>query len=152
MRSYWAGERYARECRQVAYGPGNRETHQLTGADGRHVCSTSLCEGQAKGPCLPQDGQHISPILRDQDGRHTVHQIDRGGMTDVGLVPPLTDNPLSITLPRFRQPGGRSRIQAGANISRMEASQEDHQQDMCSFGAMHSGPVCHKVEPPTGQM
>ena len=124
MHPYWAEERYARECGQVAYGPGNRETHQCTGADGRHVCSTSFCEGQAKRPRLPQDGQHISHILRDQDGRHTVYQIDRGGMTDVGLVPPLRDNPLSITLPRFRQPGGRSRIQADADISKMEASQD----------------------------
>ena len=85
-------------------------------------------------------------------GGYTVYQTDRGGTPDVGLVLPPTDNPLSITPPRFRQPGSRSRIQAGANISRMKASQEDLQQDMCSFGVMHSGPVHHEVEPPTGQI
>ena len=71
-------------------------THQCTGADGRHVYSASFCEEQAEGPCLPQDGQHISPILHDQDGGHTVYQTDRGRATYVGLVPPPIDNSLSI--------------------------------------------------------
>ena len=127
-------------------------THQCAGADGRDVRSASICEGKAEGSCSPQDGQHISPILCDQNGRHTVLQTDRSGTQNVGLVSPTTDNSLSITPPGFGEPGGRPGVQAGTNIGGMEASRGGVQQDLRSFGALRGGPICHETEPPTGQV
>ena len=43
-------------------------THKCTGAAGRHVCCASLWKGQTEDSHLPQDDQHISPVLCDQDG------------------------------------------------------------------------------------
>jgi len=50
----------------------------------RDVCCTGLREGQEE--CSPQDGQHICPSLRDQDGRNSIYQTNCSGMSDLGLV------------------------------------------------------------------
>ena len=93
-------------------------TYQCTGADGRHVCCASLCKRQARGPYPSQDGQHISPVVCDQDGRHTVSQTNRGCTPNVGLVPPKADNPHTSqgwkTRWPTRSPGKYERQQSGS--------------------------------------
>ena len=62
-------------------------------------------------------------------------------MPDLGLVSSETNNPLSITFTGLGQSCGRSRIQAGTDLSRMEAPQGDLQGNFYSAGTVQSRPT-----------
>ena len=106
-------------------------------------------EGQEECLCPPQDGQYISPSLCDQDGGNSIHQTNSSGMPDLGLVSSETNNPLSITFTGLGQSCGRSRIQAGTDLSRMEAPQGDLQGNLYSAGTVQSRPICNSTESPS---
>ena len=76
---------------------GATDAYKCNGADSEYVRSSGLCERQTRLPRSLEDGQHLSTVLRDQNGRYSLTPIDSSGMPDVGLVPPKGNDIVSFT-------------------------------------------------------
>ena len=121
-----------------------RDIHQPTQdlvieTDASLVGWGAVCPGVQTGGLWSQEEQleHINVLeLTVQDGGNLVHQINCSGMSDLGLVSSKADNPISVTFTRLVQSGGRPRVQASTDLSRMEASQGDLYGNLCSTGTM----------------
>ena len=114
--------------------------------DGRYVHSPGLCEEQVRHPCPPEDGQHLSTGLCDQDGRNSFTSTYTSGLPNVGLVPPGRNNPVNFTSSQVEQCSSGLRVQGSTYVNRVETKRGCLSLNSLSPGAMQSGSVHHTTE------
>ena len=115
-------------------------------------CGQNLHKGPRKHLRMPQDRQRTLHSVHQSDGGHKVTRTVQSSHRAVAVVPTTRDNPICCPSPRSAKLHSRRGVQDYALVSRVDAREIDLPQYHSDPGPMHSGPVCHKPQQPTGQV
>lgn len=108
--------------------------------------SQSFLEGEEQHPCALQSRQCDSSGPYQQNGGHTIENLDRHSERDLGLLPPEEDSNISRTPPRGDECGSGSAVSRRPGLQRLAAGPANISSCDGHIWSLQDGFVCEQME------
>ena len=122
------------------------EAHKCAGVGSSSLCYSGLCWKQHKSPHSSHDGQHVSHLIYQSDGRNKVPKLAEICQRFVALVFRKRHLSLRSPPPRSGQCDCRQGVEVNAILSRVDVTPGHLLPATQDSGSLPSGPVCDSSE------
>ena len=130
------------ENERIVVTPRTVTPHKLPGASSSNVGDSNVCKGQVRNNDTPEDGQHYSSCIHQQERGDSISYTIRSGEGPVAMVYREKHHSSSATFTRLNELHGRHRVQSSPRQVGLEAGPSYFSEDSSAIGAPIGRPIC----------